>query len=341
MSASREELIRYRGAGEDGGGEEASGKTLAKARRKLRKRLVRFYRKYCPDKLKNRKMIDKIAHRFAGKTKQVKDELFDKLVQKYRGDSASQKKKNKHERKRDDSDDESSDEHIPDILRPPETASMAEKKENKTKGRDGEQNPKKKRRRDDPAPVAGTAEKKTKPEAAKKRKHLEKADKAASSKKGPQLVRLPSGVHYIDVQQAGGNGPRATRNQLITIRYKGFLVKNNGDAGAMFDKGILTFTLGAGEVIKGFDIGIVGMRPSGVRRILIPSMLGYGARGAPPQIPPYADLIFEVTLVRIGSRRAGVRSEKDAARRWHNGKGSKSHGKSHGKKKGGGRRGRF
>ena len=130
-----------------------------------------------------------------------------------------------------------------------------------------------------------------------------------------QIVRLPSGVEVLDLED--GNGPEATRGELLTIRYKGNLVETSGTIGPQFDQGTLTFTLGRGQVIKGFDIGIVGVRTEGVRRILVPSKLGYGSRGAPPQIPPNADLLFEIKLIRIGSRRQMVREERNRERHEH------------------------
>lgn len=59
------------------------------------------------------------------------------------------------------------------------------------------------------------------------------------------------------------------------------------------------FKLGAGEVIKGWDIGVMGMGVGGERRLTIPANLGYGSKGAPPKIPPYSKLIFDVKLLGV------------------------------------------
>ena len=59
------------------------------------------------------------------------------------------------------------------------------------------------------------------------------------------------------------------------------------------------FKLGAGEVIRGWDLGVAGMKLGGRRNLLIPSHLGYGKEGSPPKIPPNADLIFEVEVTKI------------------------------------------
>ena len=66
------------------------------------------------------------------------------------------------------------------------------------------------------------------------------------------------------------------------------------DASSKFE-----FTLGAGEVIKGWDQGIASMRVGGERELFVPSKLGYSKRGASPEIPPNADLFFRVTLKKI------------------------------------------
>ena len=71
-----------------------------------------------------------------------------------------------------------------------------------------------------------------------------------------------------------------------------------------FERGTLSFTLGAGDVIKGWDRGIVGMRVGGRRTLIVPAHLAYGSRGAPPKgngggvgIPPYATLVFRLELL--------------------------------------------
>ncbi|CAK8995667.1 unnamed protein product [Durusdinium trenchii] len=87
---------------------------------------------------------------------------------------------------------------------------------------------------------------------------------------------LPSGLRYE-----------------VKVRYEGRL----GSNGKRFDKGVIDFRLGMGEVIQGWDEGVKGMLRGEKRRLLVPAKLGYGRSGAPPAIPPNANLVFEVELL--------------------------------------------
>lgn len=92
-----------------------------------------------------------------------------------------------------------------------------------------------------------------------------------------------------------GSGPAAEAGDKVVMKYAGKL-----DDGSVFDSSNnFVFTLGGGDVIKGWDMGIPGMRVGGKRKLFIPSNLGYGKRGAAPEIPPNADLHFIVTLKEI------------------------------------------
>ena len=82
----------------------------------------------------------------------------------------------------------------------------------------------------------------------------------------------------------------------VDMAYVGTLL----DGGAQFDRAAhFKFTLGAGDVIKGWDLGVAGMREGEKARLVVPAKLGYGKRGSPPEIPPDATLVFEVTLNKI------------------------------------------
>lgn len=99
-----------------------------------------------------------------------------------------------------------------------------------------------------------------------------------------------------------GTGPEATTGQTIRVHYTGRLLN-----GTVFDSSInrgqpFSFTLGSGQVIRGWDQGIVGMKVGGKRRLTIPPSLAYGDEGFPPVIPPKATLVFDVELIGIGEQ---------------------------------------
>ena len=110
------------------------------------------------------------------------------------------------------------------------------------------------------------------------------------------LLAVACSGNYEDL--VVGDGPVAETGQQVTVHYTGQL-----EDGQVFDssegKDPITFTLGAGQVIQGWEEGLVGMRVGGTRRLTIPPERGYGARGFPPAIPPDATLIFEVRLVNV------------------------------------------
>lgn len=94
-----------------------------------------------------------------------------------------------------------------------------------------------------------------------------------------------------------GAGAEATAGQEVTVHYTGWLA-----GGQKFDSSKdrddpFVFSLGKGQVIKGWDEGVQGMKVGGTRKLTIPSALGYGARGAGGAIPPNATLVFEVELL--------------------------------------------
>ena len=124
-----------------------------------------------------------------------------------------------------------------------------------------------------------------------------KAAPAAEKPKAAAGPRVVNGV-TIDDKKAG-TGPAAKNGDRVGMRYIGKLQKNN----KVFDsnkKGKpFTFKLGSGEVIKGWDIGVAGMAVGAERRITIPAHHAYGARGAPPDIPGGATLVFDVKVVEI------------------------------------------
>ncbi|KAJ3187593.1 peptidylprolyl isomerase fpr4 [Entophlyctis luteolus] len=125
------------------------------------------------------------------------------------------------------------------------------------------------------------------------KKQKEKKDDSSSQKK---VTKHPNGMIIEEVVE--GSGPIAKVGSRVGVRYVGKLTN-----GKVFDSSTsgkpFEFKLGKGEVIKGWDIGVNGMKVGGARKITIPPALAYGAQGAPPDIPKNATLVFEVKLLTI------------------------------------------
>jgi FKBP-type peptidyl-prolyl cis-trans isomerase len=97
-----------------------------------------------------------------------------------------------------------------------------------------------------------------------------------------------------------GTGDEAVAGKQVTVHYVGTLTDGTKfDSSRDRGKGF-NFRLGSGQVIKGWDQGVAGMKVGGLRKLTIPSDLAYGDRGFPPVIPPRATLVFEVELLSIG-----------------------------------------
>jgi FKBP-type peptidyl-prolyl cis-trans isomerase len=116
-----------------------------------------------------------------------------------------------------------------------------------------------------------------------------------------QVIEMPDGLKYTDTKT--GDGATAHAGNKVSVHYTGWL-SNNGAKGKKFDSSLdrgqpFQFTLGAKQVIAGWDEGVAGMKVGGTRTLTIPPELGYGARGAPGAIPPNATLIFDVELLQV------------------------------------------
>ena len=101
-----------------------------------------------------------------------------------------------------------------------------------------------------------------------------------------------------------GEGPEVKSGDHITVHYTGWLKNPNGEKGEKFDSSYdrdqaFEVAIDCGYVIKGWDIGILGMKEGGKRKLTIPYQLGYGKYGAEPSIPGFATLIFEIELLKI------------------------------------------
>ncbi len=126
--------------------------------------------------------------------------------------------------------------------------------------------------------------------------------KKAASTSGPtkvtgEPIKTASGLEYWDIKV--GTGAVAQTGKKVKVDYTGWLTN-----GKKFDSSVGTghpfdFMLGGGQVIKGWDEGVVGMKVGGKRQLRIPPDLAYGAGGYSPVIPPNATLIFDVQLVDV------------------------------------------
>jgi peptidylprolyl isomerase len=97
-----------------------------------------------------------------------------------------------------------------------------------------------------------------------------------------------------------GTGAEAKAGDKITVNYVGVLYKGGKEFNASWEtKEPFSFTLGQGQVIKGWDQGIPGMKVGGRRELIIPAELAYGKTGSPPKIPPNAPLVFVVDLLAV------------------------------------------
>lgn len=115
-------------------------------------------------------------------------------------------------------------------------------------------------------------------------------------------VTTPSGLQYEDLKV--GTGETAKAGDQVSVHYTGWLQKPDGSKGKKFDSSKdrgqpFQFTLGQGQVIKGWDEGVQGMKVGGERELIIPAALGYGSQGAGGVIPPNATLIFDVELLGV------------------------------------------
>ncbi len=116
-------------------------------------------------------------------------------------------------------------------------------------------------------------------------------------------VQIPDGPPPRTLQKEDivvGTGPEARAGQTVSVQYVGVAWSTHRQFDASWDRGQpFSFTLGAGQVIRGWDQGVAGMKVGGRRRLTIPPDLGYGARGAGGAIGPNETLVFVVDLIEI------------------------------------------
>jgi len=167
-----------------------------------------------------------------------------------------------------------------------ETAELTKSQKKKKKKKEG---------KGEDSPVKPVAETKTEEVVETKTETKTPKKEATEAKKTPAKTpkrTLKGGIQLEDLKV--GNGPEATGKKMIGMYYEGKLKSNNKVFDSCLKGKPFKFRLGAGEVIKGWDVGIEGMKVGGKRRLTIPPQMAYGAKGAPPDIPANSHLVFEV-----------------------------------------------
>jgi peptidylprolyl isomerase len=126
----------------------------------------------------------------------------------------------------------------------------------------------------------------------------------APAEKTKPKISPPSGAPpaQLEIKELEeGTGPEAKSGDKVTVQYVGVNYKNGKEFDASWNRGEpFPFTLGASEVIPGWEEGVEGMKVGGRRELIIPPELAYGETGAPPAIPPNETLVFVIDLLEIG-----------------------------------------
>jgi FKBP-type peptidyl-prolyl cis-trans isomerase len=120
----------------------------------------------------------------------------------------------------------------------------------------------------------------------------------ADKGKEETVITTRSGLKYVD--QKVGAGPEVKSGDTVSVHYTGWLKDGTKFDSSRDRNQPFPVPVGRGQVIKGWDEGLQGMQAGGQRKLIIPADLAYGPRGYPGAIPPNAELIFEVEVIKIG-----------------------------------------
>ena len=126
---------------------------------------------------------------------------------------------------------------------------------------------------------------------------LAQANNSAPTKVEGKPKTKPGGLEYWDITT--GTGAEAVPGKTVVVNYTGWLTNGKKFDSSVDRKQPFTFVIGVGQVIPGWDEGVMTMRVGGKRKLIIPARLGYGARGAGNVIPPNATLHFDVELLDV------------------------------------------
>lgn len=124
---------------------------------------------------------------------------------------------------------------------------------------------------------------------------------AGCSDDGGSPTSPSANIPYSTTDLRVGTGAEATAGRQVVVNYSGWLYSTTApdNKGTLFDSGTYPFVAGSNQAIEGFSRAVVGMRVGGLRRVVIPPNLGYGAAGSPPRIPGNATLLFEIELTAV------------------------------------------